>query len=605
MFKKILTILLCFALSFSALVGCRLFKLDENRDFAEPVAVIQSRSLPIKVRQENGSYKDSVFTSKERTVSKYQLYNAFQQFGPIYQRQFGMTVEEAYDKLLDQLVERELLLTEIERLIASNEIRFRQSELNKVWKEVYDKIDEAVYEYETEIAKEYGEEPYTRNEGEDIKPQWPVFQYPQVKDEKEDKDDYPIENNIIMDEEVWRPEGSRGPIFDYDIIENGTDAQKQAYFKTDEYRAAALKTEALKRFLQNIKENLDVKTLSAEDAAKFQEDLKVIDQYKDAKPYEYAKLYGKLQEFWFIKYLYYNSAYDSMLFAKLEEYVESGVSVTEEEVASYYNKKLAEQKASFNADINNYISALKDGDEVILYHPKDVKWFYVKHILIPFSDQQKAEIEQFKKTGQTKEAVEEYRKRVSNNITSYKHVNGYNFGSPKTLAQIESEIYAELSTAGNNEISLKRKFDQLIYAYNTDPGIFDSLYGYGLQYTESSGTSGYMIEFEEACFKLYKQGKIGAVEKAITDDGVHYIMLYSIVKPGTKELGDYTTEFRDGFYDAKYEDVLRNELLENKKKEAYNNYQSRTLKQLKREWKPYISMYENRYSRLIKLAKGQ
>src|SRR5690606_14437460 len=116
-------------------------------------------------------------------------------------------------------------------------------------------------------------------------------------------------------------------------------------------------------------------------------------------PHEFAKLYTQLQDFWFIRYLYYENAYNAMLFIKLQEYAEKDVAVTEEEVKAYYNKKLAEQKASFDADISNYISALKDGNDLILYHPQDVKWFYVKHILIPFSDEQKAKIDEYKKLG--------------------------------------------------------------------------------------------------------------------------------------------------------------------------------------------------------------
>ncbi|HEY8418850.1 MAG TPA: hypothetical protein VIL03_00195, partial [Clostridia bacterium] len=295
--KRFLTLILCFLLAVSMLTGCRLFVLDEDKDFSEAVAVIQSRTLPIKIKQEDGSYKNGTFTSEEKIVTKLELYNVFQQYGPTYQNQFGLSAEEAYKKLLDQLVERELVLIEAERLLAANEMRFKQSELNRIWKDVYDSIDDDIYEYETEIAKEYGEEIYTPGEGEDITPEWPEFEYPYTPDPEED---YPIENNIIMDEEAWSPEGSRGPIFDYSIIEHGTEAAKEAYFKTDEYRSAALKTEALRRFLQNIKDNLKTDTLSSADLAKFKADLKELEKYNNAKPYEYAKLYAKLKDFWFI-----------------------------------------------------------------------------------------------------------------------------------------------------------------------------------------------------------------------------------------------------------------------------------------------------------------
>ena len=603
MIKKLLTILLCIALGLGVLSGCRLFVLNEEKDLAESVAVIASRTLPIKIKKDNGGFEDSMFTSEERVVSKLELYNVFRQYGQDYQSQYGMSAQEAYDKLLDQLIERELLINEAQRLIAANLIKFRQSELNQIWKNVYDQIDDELYEFETEIAKEYDQEIYIRGQGEDLEPDWPVLEYAYAPDEDEDSD-YEIKDNIIMDEEPWQPEGSRGPIFDYSIIEHGAEKAKQAYFKTDEYRLAALKTEDLRRFLQGIRERINPDILSPANAAKFEADLKKIDQYKNTPPHEFAKLYTQLQDFWFIRYLYYENAYNAMLFNKLQEYAEKDVAVTEEEVKAYYNKKLAEQKASFDADISNYISALKDGNDLILYHPQDVKWFYVKHILIPFSDEQKAKIDEYKKLGVSEEAVKAFRDKLAGQITSYAHEFGYNVGEPKHISVIENEIYGEMKHLEGKSSSAERKFEQLIFKYNTDPGIFNNVKGYGMQYATEKGESGYQLEFEEASFKLFEKGVLGAIEKAVTDYGVHYIMLSSIVKPETKQLGEYTSVFQDGLHDTTYQKALEKELLDKKKADAFTNYQNQILKQLNREWKPYITIYKDRYKRLVKLAKG-
>lgn len=603
MIKKLITILLCIALGMGILSGCKLFVLDEERDMAESVAVIASRTLPIKIKKDDDTFEDGAFTSEERVISKLELYNVFRQYGESYQSQFGFSAEEAYDKLLDQLIERELLLNETQRLIAANQIMFRQSELNQIWKDVYDQIDNGLYEFETEIAKEYDQEIYIRGQGEDIQPDWPVLEYAYAPEEDKDSD-YEIKDNIIMDEEPWEPEGSRGPIFDYSIIQYGTDEAKQEYFKSDEYRLAALKTEALRRFLQNIRENINPDILSPANATKFEADLNKIDQYKNAQPHEFAKLYNQLQDLWFIRYLYYENAYNGMLFNKLQEYAEKDVTVTEEEVKNYYDKKLAEQKAFFDADISNYISALKDGNDLILYHPKNVDWFYVKHILIPFSDEQKAKIDNYKKLGVTEEEVKAYRLRLADQITSYEHEFGYNVGDPKHISIIENEIYREMKHLEGKPKSAERAFEKLIFRYNTDPGIFNNVKGYGMQYTTQKGKSGFQPEFEEASFKLFEKGVIGAIEKTVTEFGVHYIMLSSIVKPGEKALGEYTSVFQDDLHDTTYEKALKKELLDKKKADAFNNYQNQILKQLNRDWEPYITIFKDRYKRLVKLAKG-
>lgn len=604
MIKKLLTILLCGVLGFSILSGCSLFELDEDKDMAEAVAIIASKTIPIQVLQSDGSTKSETFTTEEKVISKLELANIYSQYGSQYQQNYGYSVEETFEALLDQLVDRELLIIEAEKLIKSNLIRFKQSELNQIWKNVYDSIDDAIYTYEEEIAKEYEENIYTRGEGEDPKPDYPTLTYPYAPDEDLDTEYEIDENGIIADEDKWVPEGSRGPIFDYSIIDQGTNEAKKEYFESDDYRFAALKTEALRRFLENIRENLNSAVLSKADQKKYQADLDIINSYKNSKPYKYAELYKKLQDFWFIKYIYYENAYNNMLFTKLQEYVEAEVTVTDEQVWDYYKKTLAQQQETFK-DVSAYLSAIKEGKQTILYHPylQESKWFYVKHILIPFSDAQKAELESLKTKGRTDEYIKDYRDRMANEIKSYEHVNGYNVGNPLPISQILNDINSQMSSLKGQ--SAERKFESLIFKYNTDPGIFNNVNGYGMQYTpENLASSGYMTEFTQTAFELYEQGVLGAIKTAVTDYGVHVIMLSSVVKNGVRELGEYTSVFKDGLHDTTYEKALRKELTDKKKEEAFTNYQNKILKQLNREWKSQITLYESRYKRLVKKAQG-
>lgn len=602
MIKKLLTILLCGVLGLSILSGCSLFVLDEDKDMAEPVAVIASKTIPIQVLQSDGSYKKDTFTSEEKVISKLELANIFNQYGATYIQNYGYTVKQTYDTLLEQLVNRELLLIEAEKLIKSNEIRLKQSEINEIWQNVYDTIDDVIYNYEKEIAKEYEEPIYERGEGEDLKPDYPTLTYPYAPDEDKDVEYEVDENGILQDEEKWTPEGSRGPIFDYSIIEFGTDQAKQAYFQSSEYRAAALKTEALRRFFENIRENLKANVLSKANQAKYKADLAVIDSYKNAKPYKYAELYRKLQDFWFIKYIYYDNSYNSMLFTKLQEYVEDDVSVTDEEVRDYYNKTLAQQKETFK-NISSYVSAMKDGSSIILYHP-NARWFYVKQILIPFSDEQKTHLESLKTQGKSNDYIQSERERLANDIKSYAHKDGYNVGNPLPISQILSDIKSQMSSLAGHSKAAEIKFESLIFKYNTDPGSFNNVKGYGMQYDpDNKGNSGYVAEFEETAFDLYEQGVLGAIKETVSDYGVHVLMLSSIVESGTRELGEYTSVFEDGLHDTTYYEALKKELLDKKKSDAFTNYQNEILTQLNRDWEDQITLYEKRYQRLVKAAQ--
>ncbi len=600
MIKKLLTILLCGVLGMSILSGCSLFVLDEDKDMAEAVAVIASKTVPIEVIQENGDKVRSTFTSEEKVISKLELANIFNQYGANYQQNYGFSVEQTFETLLNQLVDRELLLIEAEKLIASNQIRFKQSEFNKIWKDVYKTVDDSLYSFEKDIAKEYNENIYTRGTGEDLKPDWPTLVYAN-EPEQDSGTEYDIEDGIIMDEQKWVPEGSRGPIFDYSIINNGTEEAKAKYFASEEYRFAALKTEALRRFLENIRQNLKADVLSKADQQKYKADLTLIDSYKNTKPYKYAELYKKLQDLWFVKYMYYDNAYNSMLFTKLQEYVEKDVSVTEEEVRAYYDRTLAQQQESFK-NINNYLSAMKDGKQIVLYHPTNGNWFYVKHILLPFSDEQAAKVKSLKGT---KDSIEAQRQRIAQEITSYMHIDGYNVGKPIPIRDILSDIYSEMNHLAGRSKAAESKFEDLIFKYNTDPGIFNNVNGYGMQYLPNdTGKSGYVAEFEEASFELYKQGTLGAVKEVVTDFGVHVIMLSSKVEFGTRALGEFTSVFQDNLHDTTYSKALEKELLNKKKTDAFTNYQNQILTQLNRDWEPQITLYQKRYQRLIKAVKG-
>lgn len=616
MIKKILIILLSAILGLSVLSGCSLFVLDETKDAAEAVAIIKSRTFDIRVLQEDGSYTEDKFISEEKEISKAALANAYNQYASEYQKDGTKTVEETFDAVLDLMVNRELLIIEAERLIATNELKMKQSEINEIWKNVYTSLDDMIYSFETEIAKEYEEDIYIRGEGTEKKPDWATLVYANLPEEAEIE--YETVNGVIQDEAAWTPEVSRGPIFDFEIINNGTDEQRAAYFQTPSYREAARKTEALKRFLNFIKENVEPEILSKADYERYMNDLKVINSYTNAMPYKYVEMYKKLQDLWIIKYLYYDNAYSNKLFVKLQEFIEGDISVSNEEIQTYYNKLFAEQQLSFKTTAN-YLTAQKDATNLIVYHPANVKWFNVKHILLKFDEAQTAKITTLKSLyGDGTDMFLSERKKMAKQITAYAHPEGYNEGDPISVISIMNEVNSKMMNLEGKSNSAENMFEDLIFKYNMDEGMFNNVNGYGMQYLSGGDVSstGYMKEFSEASFKLYERyiskntNAYGSIigtsvdDMVITDYGVHILMLSSVAQPGQKTIGEHTSVFADGLHDFTFREAIEKKLLEQKKTDAFTNYQNQILIQLNREWENHMDLFPKRYERLIKNAKG-
>lgn len=597
-------------MAMSILAGCSLLELDEAKDNAEAVAVIPSITTEVRVKQPDGKYVRQSYTTEERVITKAQLIALFNNNASQYS---NTEPEEIFEDLLSQLIDNELLLIEAERLIFANEIVIKQKEYNDIWKQVYDRIDEELYKYEKQIAKEYEQDIYEKGQTVESNTKYPVLQKP-----------FPLEEDEEEDEDIWTPENNRGPVFNYEILNNGTAEQKSAYFRTEEYLQAARKTEALKRYFEYIRENYQVDLLTKEQRAEFDKDFEKVDAKKGLPIWEYAKLYYQMKDFWFVKNTYYEYSYKSMLLEKLKEYAQGEQEVSDKEIRDFYNSKLAEQRATYSANINDYINAMKS-NEIVLYHPANTNFFYVKHILISFTQAQLSDIALYKKSGKSDEQVQAYREKLANSIMLYEHRDGYDYGKPMSLSVAENDIYN--SMRGKTGLAAEQEFERLIYKYNVDDGMFNNFRGYGMQYKDKEsadyieGYSGYVAKFEEASNKLYEQylelkrqgmDKRAATglmsERVVSEYGVHYIMFSQAVNAyviGEKaELeSNYTNiwgDLGDRERSQSYYDALKTELNKQKKNEAFNKYSSQIVKKLRTEWGDSIKTFPKKYAKLVK-----
>ena len=164
------------------------------------------------------------------------------------------------------------------------------------------------------------------------------------------------------------------------------------------------------------------------------------------------------------------------------------------------------------------------GYEKVNYVPND-SYFFVSHILLEFSDQQKAEydkLESQRNKGYISQAYYEQKLDllVQQIVAVEKNENGEVVeNSNKTAEQVLTEVEVALNSAVTNA-EKDQAFKNLLYKYNQDPGALNSEYLYIIGEEDSQ-----MVEtFTQASRDLNKNGEYGGISGLVPSEyGVHII----------------------------------------------------------------------------------
>ncbi len=560
--KKLLCIIMTVIMSVSLFVGCTLFSDDVERDYLQTVATVES--FTIKDELTGKSY-----TSPETKIYKYELVSQINANGATLMNYYGINMEEIVEYMLDQLVTRKLILAEADAEISFNNIPWGTKQENEILENIYYTIDSQLKAIGNEIRSEHGETVGENTDNgaaeEDTETTYPT---PEVKEEgvydnwtRDDLYDAIIaienptataeqkaalievlselsrnklisrlENHEQQDVEPWTPDTIRYPGM------YGTDDQK------------SLEIEAMRRFMNLLDETVeDDYRLTDEQRKTFRKDLDALEKIGDEQGMSYV--YPALGEKEIIQFMIGQSYRESVKISLLQAYIEDSAEVTESEVAAEYENMLRKQKAKYDSDVESFYTDVKDGTSTILYYPNG-DYYFVKHILVPFSDAQTAELENFKAVDGVLEgeaAIKAKKELLGRAVTGYEHRDGEDYGDPLTIAQIYDDIQATMKAASADMKSRDRAFESLIYKYNTDTGIFNKELGYAVKGKLGDGEdydTTYMQEFSEAAKELFEAGVEGAIsEPTVTDYGVHILYLSRIIPEDGMTVGvnDYVS----------------------------------------------------------------
>lgn len=193
---------------------------------------------------------------------------------------------------------------------------------------------------------------------------------------------------------------------------------------------------------------------------------------------------------------------------KLYDYVTKDVTVTEEEAKIEFANKVAAAKEKYDADLSAYVSDFENG-AIIYYTPEGC--YYIKHILISLTDEQKQDIKNLRADDDETVAATADEKREEYLLT----------------IREKAESVLKLVDEGGD-------FEALMEEYGEDPGMKNEAYKNG--YLTYAGDTGFVTEFADACAALTEDGMTSGL--VASDYGYHIIRRVSTVPSGEATFED-------------------------------------------------------------------
>lgn len=558
------------------LCGCSFFSHDNERDLQQRVATVGAYEIVNTFLDDKGDGKDYSFKTSKKTVYKRDLLEYVQSNQSSLTNSFSGDPEGLYKYATRMLVTAEIVTNEVDALIAANQVEWGLEQENTIKQNLYGIIDNTLLSLKNNILSE-------RDMDQIVSPddteESSSTTYP-VKPDESDDDDDEYESDIDKPVEPWEPDRIMWPGINGDSDTRSLEREAMRRF------IALIKSRVKDDFRLNMPERKWLKT-------KINSEIKAIDELIDTQGVEYVyPVIGSYSypmreydgKFGFIMYYLSGESLErSQKITAMQNYLIDSVTVKYEEVEASFNTALGEQRASYDADVSAYDTAINDSSTNVVYHANN-NYFYVKHILLPFSDEQTAALKAYKERAdiknlqadEQKEKINDYRDWLADSIVCYPHKDGENDTTkPMTVDDVLSHVRSvmtPLSSAGNIK-GANDAFNDLIYLYNTDPGAFGNDKGYIVKYKLNDGESEtYMQEFADAARYMRENIEVGRFydHKVVTDYGVHIMYLSSVPKKGEVSLYDYTTPDRSQTYYDLFEEPIRSA----RETAAFTNWQN-------------------------------
>lgn len=546
--KKLFSILLLILVAGASLLsGCDLVSLNEYKYY---------NTVVIKV--------GDVEVTKETLIQR------FNNIGAQYVED-GYTVKQAMQITVDSIINRELVLAHAKETLGE----LTQNQKNDVWQSVYDSVNERLKEIEGQIKAEWNVV-YLNMEEEVEEKTYPTFAPYEKKVTIVESEFVRVEED---EEDLEDPIGS----FTRENFDENVDwvATGKTY--------ADLQQEAWKRYVRNLKNIEDWKNLSTIDSEVFDRELnRLYDIFEGNK-------YVELLE----KHFNNNLAIDNV--AVVQKYIE----LVQDSFAKY--GFVDEQGNVAESAMEAYHTAMGSDAKTVYYHPNSgSEYIYISHILIKYTDEQSAQIKAIKDRRAQNE-IDDVQMNIELEAINTQLAAKVRNEEGKEVGEsiLANDILQEIENAlllGNTREEKAQIFNEFIYKYNQDDGMFNAEMPYVVN-LDTEVQDKMVKPFADASRALYVQNNAGGVMSGLVlsefgyhiifyskpvENIIHYNDLLNIT-PETLYNTAISLAGDKTMYDKMYDTVTRR---------SYNNYQTGLINQMKSETE--VTIYKSRYDDLLK-----
>ena len=528
--KKILTVICAMFLSMFMFAGCNLIEFNKAKYYNQIV---------ISVELKDGYGED--YNDYIEKYTKKDLINAYYNYAYNYVSNGQIKASEGMNYAINNMVNVDLLYKYIKKNYFDNpnyDIQFTDADRNEVKLKVYDAIQEQITSLEKEVYEEWN---YNYTNQDDLSED----KVESLRKAYEAYDSKVLMTNIKVDVVV---EGSTTEVEKQAIILNPKQLTKtyDARVAGDTFKQQIsdpeVSKEAYTRYIKQLQE-----AAKAEGAKTGEQEVLNAEIERLTKSYtrsEYISIFEK----------WYNINYNFTYNAKNNVYVLNDN--VEQAVVDYFKERYTAQKNQYENDESAYHTAMAGDsiDDIYYHYNSGNEYMYVSHILMKFSDAQKAEITELKnKLSAHKITQENYDARVkeiaNRTVVTYE-IDGKKYTSNAlevtnkiknyvNKAQYKGKTGEELELALNERAKL---FNDMIYLYNDDEGIMNKDFAYVVN-LDTEVKDKMVKEFADTARKLNAEQEEGALsDMVITEYGVHILYHAGIVKNVVSDINSLTAE---------------------------------------------------------------
>lgn len=479
----------------------------------------------------------------EETITKEELSSLYYSFYRQNQNAFYYyTEEQIADIFYRSIIANRVAMQDAKKLIKEGTLIISDEDYEKAWKDVYDSIYSQVDSNEKSILKAAGVK------DEDLPERLKDEESNDEKAYKYEKYEFePIEWKLETGEQATAPSvdskinGLEGYIFSYRTSKEDAEEETREDIASNEVKN---RRTAYNTYISNLMISAKGNKKNSSAAAVLKAEVERL----------------------------YEAAYNSMVYEKYQEYINSTAAGTDETHGNLKNhfddaaivkryKELLNASKESNIVESNYVSIISStsNDSLILYHNGDgeYKFFTVQHILVSYEDELLNELKGTIGYDSSKDKfIRDYyeakraalvgtKTDIENMKTTYRDKDGYLVKDGDNNAKISiGEIMSAYNAVATGKSIHERTmlFNEYAWKYSDDTGslVSDKLSGVlGFTITSEDNNHGSFVkEFANGAREMFKKITAGTaqigeeISYVISDYGIHIMMVTGEYTPG-------------------------------------------------------------------------